>query len=267
MYQMSSPLPPIPTAGAMQRRKEEVSLKENVVQDSYFENDTTSVLQNDGRSKTKPLPPIPTGFNLKSKDNTLSRQNAQENDSDEEVGRPELLKETSESAHVLIDSTEDSNYSQVSQVVKLLIEQDVVDPVNASHSDDFDSSEVSSEWDDTCSSTQGDPGLTVVGNRFARSASFSVGDVHIQRPPVAADDKTKRVPAGIMRPPPPMRRRSSSLPQLFPGLVAGAASEGGAGETDYWHTGNLQQLINSRNQEPDVDEGIIEVQVSPTNPG
>ena len=260
------PLPPIPPAGAMLRRKEEVSLKQNVVQDSYFENDTTSALQNDGRSKTKPLPPIPTGFNRKSKDNTLSRQNAHEGDSDEEVDRTELLEETSESAHVLIDSTEDSNYSQVSQVVKPLIEQDVVDPVNASHSDDFDSSEVSSEWDDTCSSTQGDPGLTVVGNRFARSASFSVGDVHIQRPPVAADDRTKRVPAGIMRPPPPMRRRSSSLPQLFPGLAAGVASEGGVGETDYWHTGNLQQLINSRNQEPDVDEGIIEVQVSPTNP-
>ena len=213
------------------------------------------------------MPPIPTGFNLKSKDNTLSRQNAHEGDSDEEVDRPELLEQASELAHVQIDSTEDSNYSQVSQVVKPLIAEDAVEPVNASHSDDFDSSEVSSEWDDTCSSTQGDPGLAVAGNRFARSASFSAGDVHIQRPPVAADNKKKHVPAGIMRPPPPMRRRSSSLPQLFPGLVAGAASEGGAGETDYWHTGNLQQLINSRNQEPDVDEGIIEVQVSPTNPG
>lgn len=261
----AKPLPPIPPAGVIQRRKEEVSLKQNVVQDSYVENDTTSVLQNDKRSKTKPLPPIPTGFNLKSKDNTLSRQNAHEGDSDEDVDRPELLEQASELAHVVIDSTEDSNYSQVSQVAKPLIVQDAVVPVNASHSDDFDSSEVSSEWDDdTCSSTQGDPGLTVVGNRFARSASFSAGDVHIQRPPVAADNKKKRVPTGIMRPPPPMRRRSSSLPQLFPGLVAGAASEGGAEETDYWHTGNLQQLINSRNQDPDVDEGIIEVQVSPT---
>ena len=263
----AKPLPPIPPAGAVQRRKEEVSVKQNVVQDSYVENDTTSVLQNDERSNTKPLPPIPTGFNLKSKDNTLSRQNAHEGDSDEEVDRPELSEQASELAHVLIDSTEDSNYSQVSEVVKPLIAQDAVEPVNASHSDDFDSSDVSSEWDDTCSSTQGDPGLAVVGNRFARSVSFSAGDVHIQRPPVAADNKKKRVSAGIMRPPPPMRRRSSSLPQLFPGLVAGAASEGGAGETDYWHTGNLQQLINSRNQEPDVDEGIIEVQVSPANPG
>ena len=266
----AKPLPPIPPAGSMQRREEDVSVEQNDVQDSYVENDTLSVLRNDGRSKTKPLPPIPTGFNLKSKDNShklpLSRQNAHEGENDEDDDTPELLEETPELARVLMELTEDNNYSEISQGAEPLIVQNAVDPVNASHSDDFDSSEVSSEWDDTCSSTQGDPGLNVAGNRFARSASFSAGDVHIQRPPVAADNQKKRVPAGIMRPPPPMRRRSSSLPQLFPGLVAGAASEGGAGETDYWHTGNLQQLINSRNQEPDVDEGIIEVQVSPRNP-
>ena len=265
----AKPLPPIPTAGVMQRREEEVQVKLNVVEDSDVENDTIPVLQNDEWRKNKPLPPIPTGFNLKSKDNNhklpLSRQNAHECDDDEDADKPELLQQKSESARILIDSTEGSNYSQVSQVAEPLITQNAVDPVNASNSDDFDSSEVSSEWDDASSSTQGDPGLPVPGNRVARSASFSAGDVHIQRPPVAADNQKKRVPVGIMRPPPPMRRRSSSLPQLFPELVAGAASEGGAGETDYWHTGNLQQLINSRNQEPDVDEGIIEVQVSPLN--
>ena len=250
----AKPLPPIPTAGAMQRR-EEASVKHNVIEHNYVENDA--------------MPLIPRGFNQTSTDKShklsLSRQNARECD-DEDTDTPELLEQTSELARALIDSAEDGNYSQVSQVAEPLIVQNAVDPVNASHSDDLDSSEVSSEWDDTCSSTQGDPGLPVAGNRFARSASFSAGDVHIQRPPVAADNQKKRIPSGIMRPPPPMRRRSSSLPQLFAELVTGAASKGGGGETDYWHTGNLQQLINSRNQEPDVDEGVIEVQVSPTNP-
>ena len=259
----AKPLPPVPTAGTMPRREEEVSVKQNVVED-----DTIPAQRNDEQGKTKPLPPIPTGFNLKSNDNShklpLSRQNAEEFDNDEDDNKPELLEQKSELAHALIDSTEDSIYSQVSQVAEPLIVQNAVDHVNASNNDDFDSSELSSEWDDTCSSTQGDPGLSVAVNKFARSASFSAGDVHIQRPPVAANNQKKRVPASIMRPPPPMRRRSSSLPQLFP---ESAASEGGARETDYWHTGNLQQLINSRNQEPDVDEGIIEVQVSSTNSG
>lgn len=267
----AKPLPPIPNAGTMQRREEEVSVKQNVVEDSSVENDTIPTQQNDEQRKTKPLPPIPTGFDLKSNDNShklpLSRQNAQEYDNDEDDDKPELLEQKSELAPALIDSTEDSIYTQVSQVAEPLIVQNAVDPVNAPNSDDFDSSELSSEWDDTCSSTQGDPGLSVAGNKFARSASFSAGDVHIQRPPVTADNQKKRIAAGIMRPPPPMRRRSSSLPQLFPESVAGAASEGGVRETDYWHTGNLQQLINSRNQEPDVDEGIIEVQVSQKNLG
>ena len=258
---IAKPLPPIPSAYVMQRREEEILVKRNIVEDNHVENDTISVPKNERRT-TKPLPSIPTGFNLKSNSQKLplSRQNAHECDNDEDAVKPELLE------HVLIGSTEDNTYSEISKVVKPLIVQNAVDPVNASNSDDFDSSEVSSEWDDTCSSTQGDPGLSVASNKFARSASFSVGDAHIQRPPVAAGNQNKRVPDGIRRPPPPMRRRSSSLPHLFPELAAGVASEGRTGETDYWHTGNLQQLINSRNQEPDVDEGVIEVQVSPTNP-
>ena len=263
----AKPLPPIPSAYVMQRREEEILVKSNIVEDNYIENDTIPVPKNERRT-TKPLPSIPTGFNLKSNSQklSLSRQNAHECDNDEDAVKPELLEQKSELGHVLIGSTEDNTYSEISKVVELLIVQNAVDPVNASNSDDFDSSEVSSEWDDTCSSTQGDPGLFVASNKFARSASFSVGDAHIQRPPVAAGNQNKRVPDGIRRPPPPMRRRSSSLPHLFPELAAGVASEGRTGETDHWHTGNLQQLINSRNQEPDVDEGVIEVQVSPTNP-
>ena len=263
----AKPLPPIPSAYVMQRREEEILVKRNIVEDNHVENDTISVPKNERRT-TKPLPSIPTGFNLMSNSQKLplSRQNAHECDNDEDAVKPELLEQKSELGHVLIGSTEDNTYSEISKVVEPLIVQNAVDPVNASNSDDFDSSEVSSEWDDTCSSTQGDPGLSVASNKFARSASFSVGDAHIQRPPVAAGNQNKRVPDGIKRPPPPMRRRSSSLPHLFPELAAGVASEGRTGETDYWHTGNLQQLINSRNQEPDVDEGVIEVQVSPTNP-
>ena len=257
------PLPPIPTADIMQRR-EGASVELNTAQDRSVENDSTPAVQNDERRKTKPLPPIPAGFIPKTKDNSyklpLPRQNAEECDDNVDDDKPELLEQKSEVSHAQADTTEDGN---VSQVAEPLIVQNAVNPVNASNNDDLDSSDLSSEWDDTCSSTQGEPDLPVAGTKFARSASFSVGDVHIQRPPVAAavDNQKKRLPAATMRPPPPMRRRSSSLPQLFPEKLAGAASEG-EGETDYWHTGNLQQLINSRNQEPDVDEGIIEVQVS-----
>ena len=255
------PLPPIPNTGVMQGREEGGSAKKEIVQDTFVGNDTTSAPQNDERRKTKPLPPIPAGFSPKTQNDSpklpLSRQNAEECDISDSDDILELLEQTSELSHSQVASTEDFNYTQVAEP---LILQNAADPVNASNSDDF-SSELSSEWDDTCSSTQGDPGPSLPCNKFTRSASFSAGDVHIQRPPAPAvvDDQKKRLPVAIMRPPPPMRRRSSSLPQLFP---VTAASEGGVGEKDYWRTGNLQQLINSRNQEPDVDEGIIEVQVS-----
>lgn len=255
------PLPPIPNAGVMQEREGRGLARKEIVQDASVGNESTPAPQNDERRKTKPLPPIPAGFSPKTKNDShklsLSRQNAEECDISDNDDILELLEPKSELSHSQGASTEDFDYTQVAEP---LILQNAADPVHASNSDDF-SSEVSSEWDDTCSSTQGDPGPSLPGNKFTRSASFSIGDVHIQRPPAPAvvDDQKKRLPVATMRPPPPMRRRSSSLPQLFP---AAAASEGGVGEKDYWLTGNLQQLINRRNQEPDVDEGITEVQVS-----
>ena len=259
------PLPPIPVAGKMQRQEDPFSAERIVMEGTSVEGDAVPALQNDERRKTKPLPPIPTSFNLKTKDNShklpLSRQDAQECDNKEDVDNPEMSEQKPEPPLPQVTLSEDNNYSQVSQVVEPEMPQDATHEVNASNIDDLDSSELSSEWDDTCSSTQGDSGQPGAGSKFARSASFSAGDVHIQRPPVV-DEQTKRPTPATMRPPPFMRRRSSSLPHLFQDSLTGEASEGRAGETDYWHTGNLQQLINSRNQEPDVDEGIIEVQVS-----
>ena len=59
----------------------------------------------------------------------------------------------------------------------------------------------------------------------------------------------------LKRPPEPIRRRSSSLPQLLP-------EKQGADSGDHWHSGNLQELISSRNEEANADEGVFEVQVS-----
>ena len=83
----------------------------------------------------------------------------------------------------------------------------------------------------------------------------------MQRPSII-DEETKRSTPVTKRPPPFFRRRSSSLPQLLADSLTSEASGGKVGQADYWHTGNLQQLIDSRNQEEDVEEGILEVQVS-----
>ena len=149
----------------------------------------------------------------------------------------------------------------MSQGAEPVVTQNVSHEVNAHSTDDFDSSDVSSEWEDTCSSTQEYSGQPLHGNKVARSASFSAGDVPMQRPSII-DEETKRSTPVTKRPPPFFRRRSSSLPQLLADSLTSQASEGKVGQADYWHTGNLQQLIDSRNQEEDVEEGILEVQVS-----
>lgn len=272
------PLPPPPIASSTMQRHEEdqcVTPKQNFVEDVPVENHD---LLNVEQGRTKPLPPIPTGFNPKTNASTdtyvdddadnysnpklpLSRQDAQEYDNIEDNKTETLQHRTN------LDNTEHNHYSQVSEVVtEPLILQNEIVPVNTSHSDDFESSDFSSEWDDTCSSTQDDHGFPAPGARFVRSASFSVGDVQVKQPlpagaagAAATAEDQKSLPQVILkRPLPPMRRRSSSLPHLFAELDA---SQAGSGSMDYWHTGNLQELINSRNQEPDVDEGIIEVQV------
>lgn len=269
------PLPPLPIPATTTRTlQKDVTVKEN---------DKDVPVENDGKQSIeqrnfKPLPPIPTGFNLETDNNrdnqnsvvddddnysnrkiSLSRQDAQEYDliNDDEEADMDILKQQPEEPQGQVDYTEDNHYSEVSKVADPSILQNAVAPVYASHVDDIESSDLSSEWDDTCSSTQEDHGLSVPASRVARSASFSAGDVHSKQLPV--EDQERRAPINLKRPPPPMRRRSSSLPHLFP---ESDAPQGRSGETDYWHTGNLQELINSRNQEPDVDEGVIEVQVS-----
>ena len=272
------PLPPLPIAALMMQSHEEdpcVTPNKNLVEDGPVENHD---LLNVEQRRTKPLPPISTGFNLKTNTGTdshvdhdadnysnhklpLSRQDAQEYDSIQDSKTETLEHET------FLDSSEHNHYSQVSEVVAepLMLQNEIV-PLNTSHSDDFESSDLSSEWDDTCSSTQDDHGLSVPGARFVRSASFSAGDVQVKQPPpaaTAAEDQKRLPPVSLKRPPPPMRRRSSSLPHLF---GESDASQEGSEMKDYWHTGNLQELINSRNQEADVDEGVTEVQVREREP-
>ena len=273
------PLPPLPVSATMTKRiEEDLTVKQKVGKDVPGKHDSVEEVQNVEQGKMKPLPPIPSGFNLTTDDNRdipysvdhddnysnhklpRSRQDAQEDDNIEDDDILEILEHQPEWSPAELSYTEDNLYSQVSKDAEPPIVQSAVVPVDASHGDGFESSDLSSEWDDTCSSTQEDPGLSVPGARFARSASFSVGDVQIKQPPPAVEQK-RQAPITLKRPPPPMRRRSSSLPHVF---AETEASQGRSGKTDYWHSGNLQELINSRNQEPDVDEGVIEVQVSYT---
>ena len=269
------PLPPLPIAAATmtQTLEDDDTVERNFDQDILVENENLPEMQNVEQRKMKPLPPVPTGFNVKTNDDrdsqesvdvfnhklSLSRQDAHEEDNIEDADKAEISELQPELSQVQADFTEDNYYSQASEVIEPSTVQNTDNPVNAFHSDEFESSDVSSEWDETCSSTHEDHGLSVPGIKVARSASFSAGDVQIKQQPPSVDDQTRPAPATLKRPPPPMRRRSSSLPHLFPDSEA---SQGGSGATDYWHTGNLQELINSRNQEPDVDEGVIEVQVS-----
>lgn len=190
---------------------------------------------------------------------TLSRQNAQEVDK-KDFNNPEIWEQNTDPLPSQIHLNEYNDYPHLSQGEEPVVTQDVTHEVNAYNTDDFDSSDFSSEWDDTCSSTQEYSGQLFSGNKVARSASFSAGDVPVQRPSVV-DEATKRSTPVTKCPPPFFRRRSSSLPQLLADSHTNEASEGRVGQADHWHTGNLQRLIDSRNQEEDVDEGIVEVQL------
>ena len=231
------------------------------------------------RKKMKPLPPIPTDFTPISKDKDKQEEEEEEEESSafvrgqgplllrqyaQELDEPEEqsfdIPVGSESGEQLLEelpaldkTTETCHQTQVVDIENAVILQSLVEPVNASGSEDIDDSEWSSEWEE--SSSQGNAGLTLTVSKLVKSASFSVGD-HLIKPAACVDDLLKP-DIGIMRPPPPMRRRSSSLPG-FP--VEGDQKEEGT-VASYWRTGNLQELINSRNQEADIDEGVIEVQV------
>ena len=99
------------------------------------------------------------------------------------------------------------------------------------------------------------------GSKLSKSASFSSGDQWSRSPSPSPLHQEPVVTSNTLPLAPPFRRRrSSSLPSLNPDLLPSSESESpGQG---YWNTGNLQELISARNQEPDVDEGVLTVQVS-----
>lgn len=251
------PLPPLLVSATVSPSLDDDNkIRKTVEQDIPVENNEVPGLQIVTKRQMKPLPPVPTGFALKTEDASklaLSRQDAQDEydtEDDIKLGTSQYQSEFSQIEY----KEENPNF----QIEEPLIAQHLSDPLKASNSDELESSDFSSEWDETCSSTQEDHGLSMHGINVARSASFSAGDHHIEQETFLDNPKTL-ASVSFKRPPPPMRRRSSSLPQLFPDSDPFKAR---SDATNYWHTGNLQELINSRNQEPDVDEGIIEVQVS-----
>ena len=257
------PLPPLPVSATISTSLDDDNkIRETVGQDIPVKNNEVPGLQIVTKRQMKPLPPVPTGFAFKTEDNkdasklSLSRQDAQDEydtETDIKLGTSKYQSAFSQTDY----KDENANF----QIEEPLIAQHLSDPLKTSNSDDLESSDFSSEWDETCSSTQEDHGLPMHGIKVARSASFSAGDHHVEQEKFLDNPKT---PASVSfkRPPPPMRRRSSSLPQLF---LDSDPSKARSDATNYWHTGNLQELINSRNQEPDVDEGIIEVQVGERN--
>ncbi|XP_022803374.1 uncharacterized protein LOC111340749 [Stylophora pistillata] len=255
------PLPPIPILGRSKKKKDTFPTEQNDEEDNY--DIVAPVLHNDEPRKTKPLPPIPTDLNVKSTANTLeltlSRQNEKKVDK-KDFNNPEIWEQNTDPLPSQIHLNEYNDYPHLSQGEEPVVTQDVTHEVNAYNTDDFDSSDFSSEWDDTCSSTQEYSGQLFSGNKVARSASFSAGKKPVQRPSVV-DEATKRSTPEKKCPPPFFRRRSSSLPQLLADSHTNEASEGRVGQADHWHTGNLQRLIDSRNQEEDVDEEKKEVQL------
>ena len=257
----AKPLPPIPVLGKSKKREDVFPAEQGAAEDTY--DVVAPALHNEEPRKTKPLPPVPTDLNTTGNAYklTLSRQNAQEVDKNEDLNNPEIWEQNTDPSPSQILLNEYNDYPQLSQGAEPVVTQNVSHEVNAHNTDDFDSSDVSSEWEDTCSSTQEYSGQPLPGNKVARSASFSAGDVPMQRPSII-DEETERSTPVTKRPPPFFRRRSSSLPQLLADSLTSEASGGKVGQADYWHTGNLQQLIDSRNQEEDVEEGILEVQVS-----
>ena len=109
------------------------------------------------------------------------------------------------------------------------------------------------------------PSSVSPGSKLNKSASFSSGDQRSRSPsplpssPPRQAQPAAEKPTGLPVPPSLQRRRSSSLPSLNPDVPPGGGESGGG----YWKTGNLQDLIIARNQDPDVDEGVVTVQVSP----
>ena len=268
------PLPPLPVAATLRQRHDEglnVTPNQSAVEDlpQQLHNEQEVLIAE--QRITKPLPSILTNNNRdagasanqddnRSNHKLLARQDAQHYDSIEDDNREEILENQPERSEANVGNAEENHFSPASEEAEPPVLQSEILPVNSSQGDDFESSDLSSEWDDTCSSNQDDHGSSVPGARFARSASFSVGDSQIKQRPAAEEGQRTLPPGNARRPPPPLRRRSSSLPHLFP---ESETPKKGSDAKDYWRTGNLQELINSRNQEPDLDEGVIEVQVSP----
>ena len=258
--------PPPPPGVIIQKPNETVVCPQETSQAMTQECLAEASSQRFGRQrKMKPLPPIPNDFIPIAKEESegekeslvkpfnqiipqLSRQYAQEQYDQSHENQASFEKENwlleVSPAH---STSEGYDHAEVSE-----LEQPSNIPLNVSDSDDFSCSEPSAEWED-CTS-QENLGSSPVSSKLVKSASFSVGDYPL-KPSPGEDNQQKPVPASIS-PPPLMRRRSSSLPG-FP-----AEAEQGPEIANYWHTGNIQELINSRNKEPDVNEGIIEVQVS-----
>ncbi|XP_068740445.1 uncharacterized protein [Montipora capricornis] len=245
-----------------------------LIEDVRLESQTEQEVPNGKSKKIKPLPQIHSGVdvhnNTKGDDGAFGihdvhstnhrisflRQDAQDYDHCEDDVNKEIIVEHKSEVSEMKTNDADNNHHSVDTAASML-KCDIV-PVNTSHGDDDDFSDVSSEWDDTCGSTLDDHELSLPGARFTRSASFSAGDNETKQPLLSKEKKRLLPSVNLKRPPQPIRRRSSSLPHLFPKTEE---SKERSDTLDYWHSGNLQDLIKSRNQEPDVDEGVIEVQL------
>lgn len=178
----------------------------------------------------------------------FSRQDAQDYTNHEDGLYTEIVDRRSELSGVEVD---------IDWADQLLLSSEAAQ-VNASDGyDDDEVSNQSSDWDETVilhRDDREDNTFSQPGEKFTRSASFSGAGIETKQLSHAKEPKRLLPDVSLKRPPEPIRR-SSSLPQLLPEKQR---SDNG----DHWHCGNLQELINSRNQEANADEGVFEVQVS-----
>ena len=179
----------------------------------------------------------------------FSRQDAQDYANHEDGLNTEVGDRESEVSEVEVNIDRTDQFSLNSEAAQ----------VNVSDGyDEVEVSDQSSDWDETGSlphDDREDNTSSQPGEKFTRSRSFSGAGIETKQLSHAKEGKKLLPDVSLKRPPEPIRRRSSSLPQLLP-------EKHGADNGDHWCSGNLQELISSRNEEANADEGVFEVQVS-----
>ena len=179
----------------------------------------------------------------------FSRQDAQDYANHEDSLNTEVGDRESEVSEVEVNIDRTDQFSLNSEAAQVNV------------SDGYEEDEVSdqsSDWNETGSlphDYREDNTSSQPGEKFTRSASFSGAGIQTKQLSHTKEGGKLLPDVSLKRPPEPIRRRSSSLPQLLP-------EKQGADSGDNWHSGNLQELISSRNEEANADEGVFEVQVS-----